>query len=142
MDQEQPPEPRYPGTMPNDPKAEVFLPGTFLVLVGGINALLGVVLLILSLTGAGLQMFSGYAPEAVIGGTTTLLNGLVGLALAGLIIYGGIKMKRLESWPLSLAASIVAMIPCTSPCYILGIPIGIWAMIIIFKPEVKSAFRS
>ena len=142
MEQEPPTGTDQPGTIQVDPRAKVSLPATFLIVVAGINALLSIVMLVLSLTGAGFQMLSGYAPEALIGGTSAILSAIVGLALAGLIAFGGLKMKNLESWPLALAGSIAAMIPCTSPCYILGIPVGIWAMMVIFAPEVKGAFRS
>jgi hypothetical protein len=40
-----------------------------------------------------------------------------------------------------MAASIIAMIPCVSPCCLLGLPIGIWALVVLMKPEVKSAFH-
>jgi hypothetical protein len=35
---------------------------------------------------------------------------------------------------------VVAMVPCLSPCCILGLPLGIWALIVLMKPEVKSSF--
>ena len=38
-------------------------------------------------------------------------------------------------------ASILAMIPCLSPCCLIGLPIGIWALVILMKPEVKAAFK-
>jgi hypothetical protein len=50
-------------------------------------------------------------------------------------------MKKLESYGLAMAASIIAMIPCVSPCCLLGLPIGIWALVVLMKPEVKSAFH-
>jgi hypothetical protein len=40
-----------------------------------------------------------------------------------------------------MTASVIAMIPCISPCCIVGLPIGIWAMVVLSKPEVKSAFH-
>jgi hypothetical protein len=52
-----------------------------------------------------------------------------------------LKMKRLESHGLAVTASILAMLPCTSPCCIIGLPLGIWALVVLSKPEVKSAFR-
>jgi hypothetical protein len=58
-----------------------------------------------------------------------------------LILFGGLKMKKLEGYGLVMAASIVAMIPCISPCCFIGLPIGIWALMVLNKPEVKSAFH-
>jgi hypothetical protein len=34
------------------------------------------------------------------------------------------------------------MIPCISPCCLLGLPIGIWALVVLLKPEVKAAFTA
>jgi ABC-type proline/glycine betaine transport system permease subunit len=61
--------------------------------------------------------------------------------VAAFIIFAALKMKELRQWELSLAASIVAMIPCISPCCILGLPIGIWALVVLLRPEVKEAFH-
>jgi hypothetical protein len=66
---------------------------------------------------------------------------VVGLAMAGFIAYAAVKMQRLQSYNMALVASILAMIPCISPCCILGIPIGIWALVVLFENDVKSAFR-
>ena len=44
----------------------------------------------------------------------------VGLLVAGFIIYASLKMKELTQWSLCIAASIIAMIPCISPCCIVG----------------------
>ncbi|RPI70303.1 MAG: hypothetical protein EHM45_25030 [Desulfobacteraceae bacterium] len=54
-----------------------------------------------------------------------------------LMIFGGIRMKKLQSW----GFSILAMIPCLSPCCLIGLPIGIWTLIVLMKPEVKAAFH-
>jgi hypothetical protein len=50
------------------------------------------------------------------------------------------KMKRLDSYAAAMAGSIVAVIPCLSPCFILGIPFGIWALVVINQNDVKDAF--
>ena len=62
--------------------------------------------------------------------------------LAGVfILYGGLQMKKMQNYSLAMGASIVAMIPCISPCCLVGLPIGIWALVVLNKPEVKSAFQ-
>jgi hypothetical protein len=57
------------------------------------------------------------------------------------VFFGGLKMKSLENYKLAMAASIISIIPCFG-CYCIGIPVGIWSIITLNKPEVKSAFRS
>jgi len=74
-------------------------------------------------------------------GTLGVVSAIIGLLISGLIFFGALKMKKLESYGLAMAASIVAMIPCISPCCLIGLPIGIWALVVLSKPEVKGAFH-
>lgn len=68
----------------------------------------------------------------------------VGILICLFLLYGALKMKKLESYGLSVAVSILAMIPCVAPCYspccIVGLPIGIWALVVLSKPEIKGSF--
>jgi len=64
---------------------------------------------------------------------------LLGLAISLLVGYGALQMLKLRSYGWSLAASILALIPCTSPCCVVGLPIGIWALVVLSRPEVKAA---
>ncbi len=50
-------------------------------------------------------------------------------------------MRNGENYNLAMAASILAMIPVCSSCCILGLPVGIWAIITLRKDEVKNNFR-
>ena len=59
-----------------------------------------------------------------------------------LIIFASVKMRRLESWGLSTTAAILTVIPCTSSCCLIGIPIGVFALMVVFDPNVKAAFRA
>ena len=74
-------------------------------------------------------------------GAVALGSAAVGLLVAVFIIYVALKMKNLEQWGLAVAASILAMIPCISPCCIVGLPIGIWCVVILSRPDVKAAFH-
>ncbi len=86
-----------------------------------------------------LAQFRGFFEALQSGGW---VFNVLGLALCGLIVFGGLKMKNLENYGLAIAASIIAIIPCFSGCCcIIGLPAGIWALVVLNKPEVKSAFR-
>jgi hypothetical protein len=75
-------------------------------------------------------------------GITDFLGTAVGLAINVLIIVGALKMQRLQSWGLGLASAILVMLPCSlGCCCIVGLPVGIWAVVVLNKPEVKGAFR-
>jgi hypothetical protein len=73
-------------------------------------------------------------------GNTGIVLRVIGIAVCIFILYGAVKMKKLESHGMAVAASILAMIPCLSPCCIVGLPIGIWALVILNKTEVKDSF--
>lgn len=72
-------------------------------------------------------------------GPIGIATGLLGVALGVFVIFGAVKMKKLENHGLGIGASIVAMLPCTC-CCVLGLPIGIWALVVLSKPEVKAYF--
>jgi hypothetical protein len=57
------------------------------------------------------------------------------------IILGGVYMLRFKMWPLALGASILSMLNFGNCCCLLGIPVGIWALVILLMPDVKEAFR-
>ncbi|HSU53359.1 MAG TPA: DUF4339 domain-containing protein [Candidatus Dormibacteraeota bacterium] len=121
-------------------------PAIGLIITGILNIVLAIANGVRVMTGAGMGMFpaSGNADTKTIIGLMQSF-GLVGMVLGILggilILFGGLKMKKVENYGLCMAASIVAMIPCLSSCCLIGLPIGIWALVVISKPEVKSSFR-
>ncbi len=70
-----------------------------------------------------------------------VINFLV-LATSAFVIFGALKMRKLESHGLAVAASVVALLPCVGPCCCIGLPAGIWSLIVLMKAEVKTAFSS
>jgi hypothetical protein len=65
----------------------------------------------------------------------------IGLAISALILVGAMRMQKLTNHGMAMAAAIIAMIPCLSPCCLLGIPFGIWALVVLSRPDVKSQFN-
>ncbi len=65
-----------------------------------------------------------------------------GIPLGIVIIIGAVRMKNLQSYGFAMTAAILAMIPCLTPCCALGLPFGIWALVVLSDPQVKAAFRS
>lgn len=75
-------------------------------------------------------------------GTAGVVAALLQLACAVVITLGGIRLQQARSYGLVMTASILAMIPCTAGCCCLaGLPIGIWVLMTINKPENKALFR-
>jgi len=67
-------------------------------------------------------------------------RGLINVAIAGFVLFGALQMRQVKSYGLAMAASIVALVPCLGPCCCLGIPFGIWSLVVLAKPEVKAGF--
>jgi uncharacterized protein (TIGR03067 family) len=67
---------------------------------------------------------------------------LFGLSLASgiLMIVGGLKMLRLQSYNWAMAACILAVLPF-NPVGIIGLVIGIWGLVVLNQPNIRAAFR-
>lgn len=59
-----------------------------------------------------------------------------------IITLGGVKMRGASGRGLAMAGSVLSMIPCTSSCCLIGLPIGIWALVVLNNPDVKAAFAA
>lgn len=63
------------------------------------------------------------------------------LSLPSLVIaYGAWCMRRGRNCRLSIAAAVIACIPFLSPWVFLGIPFGIWALVVLLRRDVRAAF--
>ncbi len=120
-------------------------PSIGLLITGILGAALSFIGLIAGLFETGIESIKS---NEFIGGYARIAEGAAGVAfcfmgllVAGFIIYASLKMKALTQWSLCIAASIIAMIPCISPCCIVGLPIGIWCLVVLTKPEVRASFH-
>jgi predicted Ser/Thr protein kinase len=64
---------------------------------------------------------------------------IVCAGLGSLTILGGLKMLRLQARPLAMAAAISAM--WVSPGAYLGLPIGVWAIVVMTRQNIRQAFH-
>jgi hypothetical protein len=136
-----PPGPLVPGPSVAE---QVNGPAIGLIVAAVLGALLKLVLLICNLLGASFASHSRMPSDAwvnLFSGALGAVSSVVGIALSVVILLGALKMRKLESHGFAMAASVIAMVPCLSPCCFLGLPIGIWAVVVLSKPEVKNAFH-
>lgn len=140
--------PRRRGRNRGRARDAVSAPATCLMVTGIIGivlATLGAVINALSVAGRAVipnQGGPGAQPQwaNVFGGGIGLVFNFIAIGIGVLIVMGALRMKNLRSYGMAMSASIVAMIPCISPCCLLGLPFGIWALVVLMKPEVKNAF--
>ncbi|HSG69626.1 MAG TPA: protein kinase, partial [Planctomycetaceae bacterium] len=73
-------------------------------------------------------------------GAPLFYSSLVGLPLSLMLGFGARRMRRFQSYRWSMAAAILAMIPVTPVNVVLGLVCGLWAMVLLVRPEVKRLF--
>ena len=71
------------------------------------------------------------------GGLVFLVPTLL-IVLSVLLLVAANTMKRLQAYGFAVAASILAII--ISPGNLIGLPIGIWALVVLSRREVRAAF--
>ncbi|MBF5043829.1 hypothetical protein FGE12_15625 [Aggregicoccus sp. 17bor-14] len=141
--------PPTPGPDPIAAQKQVQVPAILLIVLGALGLIFGLI-------GVASHSVNQYGPlldnpelpeqaRSVVQGFANhgrWLN-LPGIVLSGLMLLGGLKMKGLQSYALALTGAIVAVIPCmgVNGCCCIGMPVGIWALVVLMRPEVKGAFR-
>lgn len=128
-------------------RSDVTVPAIALIVVASIGIFFGVIALgldvVLILSGAVerlAEMRAGLISEQ----TKITIRSVWGIALLiadVFVIYGAVQMKQLKNYSIAQRAAIVSVIPCLGPCCFLGIPFGIWALVVLAKPHVKEAFH-
>jgi hypothetical protein len=114
-------------------------------IVGLVLVAAGLVMNILTLNGFHIGPQQIYDPQmqkliSTLGGGLGIVQNIIGGVVGVVVLLGAAKMQKLQSYQFALTASIVAMVPCISPCCLFGLPFGIWALVVLNKPEVKSQF--
>ncbi len=129
-----------------------FLPAIFLYIVAGLSVLNHAASIGMAAMGHNLNPFMNpdanpnLNPQArqaqkvgiMVGG---IIGGVFGLIMDTLVIAGAWSMQSLRRYGLAMTGAIVALVPCLSPCLILGMPFGIWALVVLASSDVKQAFR-
>ncbi|MCY3000977.1 MAG: hypothetical protein NTV21_04160 [Planctomycetota bacterium] len=144
----------------NQPAEKVRAPGMLLAIYGGLSILLGLAGIVISIIGMPLQQqllesFAESGQELPPALAPLLNSGLLGAAgaigivldiaktaLSGYVLWGGLQMMKRRNHGACMGAAIVAMLPCTGAgcCCVLGLPIGIWAIMVLNRADVRSSF--
>jgi hypothetical protein len=127
--------------VPADPSAaqRVAGPATALIVTAVLGLIQsGILLVVTLLSASGAMGAVNQNAEDIISAIVIIGVGLLG---GFLILIGAMKMRKLESYGLAMTAAIAAMVPYLSLCCPLGLPFGIWALVVLSNSSVKSAFR-
>ncbi len=122
-------------------------PAIGLIIVGILNGVIGILSLIsvvLRLAGV-LQMQIPMSKAERAGYNFGLAMNfgiaILSILIAPLIIFGAVKMLKGANFKWSKTSAILAMIPLVSCCFVVGIPIGIWSLIVLHRSDVKAFFN-
>ncbi len=123
-------------------------PAIGLIVTAALGAVGQLVSMLFNILGTGLVMASpsaqGQPPMPawmhLMSGGVGVVFSILGIIMSVIILMGALKMKKLEAYNFAMTATIIAMVPCISPCCFVGLPVGIWALVVLLKPEVKAAF--
>lgn len=88
---------------------------------------------------AGREAEALMTPEFVYGfqlGVAVLL-----LILCTGVLVGASQMLRLRHYGLALLGSVLVMLNLQGGCCLIGIPVGIWSLTLLMRPEVRRAFE-
>jgi len=140
---------RRPGTEIEPKVLRLVKLSAMTLLVFGILNCLGILI--------GLPMFSAWlarqitsavkADGPLFGGGQAVLAAvpIVVFALSSVMMFGALKMKRLENYEWSVVAGILAMVigllTCRYPIIIVGLALGTRALLTLRRPDVRAAFR-
>jgi hypothetical protein len=139
-------------------------PGIFLIMVGVFNLLLSLVVVFVAVVTSNKteaqveaemelarQRFPQWAAYLPPPGQAVNANNQAAFfysiwavlaVLASMLIFlAGIRMRSLQSYGLALISSLLACVPLISCCCGLGQIAGIWALVVLMDPEVRTAFR-
>lgn len=113
-----------------------------------VTAAIGMLWQVLSLglnalgTGIGASQGGNQGMSSMMSGGVGIVFNIVAILMGIIVLLGALKMMKLQSYGFAMAASIIAMVPCVSPCCILGLPFGIWALVVLMDAQVKAAFTN
>ncbi len=143
---------RFPGAMPATVdfkslvRGRLKVPAIGLLVAGIVNLLATLVVLLIPV----LVKASGGFPEGLEGfvegkGTfaeasfLSVIIALFSLASGISLLLGAARMFDLQSYPIALGAAVVAILPLTVG-FPISLPFGIWALLVLLRRDMRTAF--
>ncbi len=131
---------RFPDAQPDTAdsgssvRGRLKVPAIGLRVAGIVNLLaaLAIVVLEVSITVVGSD---GLTARTIIFGGIALFS----LTLGIIEVIGAARMRDFESYPIAPFAAVVAILPVT-PGFLISLPFGVWALILLLRQDVRTAF--
>jgi hypothetical protein len=128
----------------DEARSRVSLPAIFLMITAGLGLIMFGLNAYVELSGMNKNQQNPFLPPGQkadpaaeqVGKVIGFAVQIIWVAIVG---FGGMMMKNLKSRGFVLFSCIWAMLPCNM-CCVLGIPFGIWALVVISDAQVKRYF--
>jgi hypothetical protein len=76
-----------------------------------------------------------------IQGDVMLALNVIFMAVSVVVFLAGVMMLMRRMRWLAVTGSILALVNFDACCCLLGVPFGIWSLVVLSRPEVKAVFR-
>jgi tRNA A-37 threonylcarbamoyl transferase component Bud32 len=83
-----------------------------------------------------LRILRETSPIAVV---VLLALGALSMSIGLIVTAGALKLRRLKSYRFGRATVILATLPLSAG-FVMGLPFGIWALLVLRRPDVQAAF--
>ncbi len=80
----------------------------------------------------------GHRPHPIIALLALLLL-VASISVGVIVVAGAVKMRKLKNYRFCRMSSILAMLPLGCG-FLLGLPFGVWALLVLRRPDVQAAF--
>ena len=124
---------------PSDSAQLARRPAIGLIIVGAMQLLFVAMYLLGTLADWEQRGFEAAWQETLELGPILLTGMALSVPVSILIILGAVRMMNLQSYRFALAAAILALLPLTF-MVVVGVPFGIWALVVLARQRVKAAF--
>jgi predicted Zn finger-like uncharacterized protein len=124
----------------------VYLPGLLLTIAGYVGVGINALVILINLVGAvNALVSSAQAPRGSVGVNPLMILTAVGVQLfitalwGSAVIRGGQSFTSMNSYSMAIIGCIAACLPCSLGCF-LGLPIGIWGLVVLMQDHVRRTF--
>jgi predicted Zn finger-like uncharacterized protein len=122
-------------------------PAIALIVLGALGLVYAVINVVLNLVGgndlvlARMGRAAGNQAAFQAGMQVGRIIGMLLPVIWGLVVtMAGFMMLNLRSYGSAMTGTIFAMLPCSPGC-LLGLPFGIWGLVVLNRPDVKRSFQ-
>lgn len=121
-------------------RAAIVLPAIGLLVAGTLGTLVNVMQIVMALTMPemmeGMKVFGLEPPSP----QASMASGAIFALVSLVVLIAGMQMAAMRMYGLALAGSVLALVNVGNCCCLLGLPVGIWSLAILCRPEVRDAF--